>query len=157
MDDLFKKAIDGMRRATERLSTRDTGLTTQRTQEEVIDRLEQLIDAARQQRQQQQSSSQQQQQQQQDPGQQQSTAQQQEQDGADAPQDASDSSANATPPPFADGERNPIIEESRTEWGNLPERIRDMLLQGRRERYSSVYERLTRDYYRRLAEEGSSP
>ena len=37
----------------------------------------------------------------------------------------------------------------------LPERIREMLLQGKQETFSSLYEQLTQEYYRRLAEEGS--
>ena len=48
-----------------------------------------------------------------------------------------------------------MIDETRIEWGNLPPRVRDQLLQGRSDKYSSHYERLTREYYRRLAEEGS--
>ncbi|UCD75492.1 MAG: hypothetical protein JSV91_00965 [Phycisphaerales bacterium] len=53
------------------------------------------------------------------------------------------------------GEEGGELEELQSEWGNLPQRVRDMLMQGRRERFSSLYERLTREYYRRLAEEGS--
>ena len=37
----------------------------------------------------------------------------------------------------------------------LPERVRELVLQGRRDRVSTIYERLTREYYRRLAEEAS--
>ena len=44
------------------------------------------------------------------------------------------------------------MEELDREWGGLPRRIRDMLMQGRREAFSSVYEQMTREYYRRLAE-----
>jgi hypothetical protein len=44
----------------------------------------------------------------------------------------------------------------RSEWGSLPQRVRDMLLQGRNEKFSSLYEKLTGEYYRRLAE-GDSP
>ncbi len=53
------------------------------------------------------------------------------------------------------GDINTMIEEQRTEWGNLPQRVREMLLQGREEKFSSLYEELTREYYRRLAEDGS--
>ncbi|HRP63251.1 MAG TPA: VOC family protein, partial [Phycisphaerales bacterium] len=56
-------------------------------------------------------------------------------------------------PPMQEGDINTVFEESRSEWGSLPERVRDMLLQGRRERFSSLYEQLTREYYRRLAED----
>jgi hypothetical protein len=52
---------------------------------------------------------------------------------------------------------NRVFEESRTEWGGLPQRVRDMLLQGRGEKFSSLYEQMTREYYRKLAEEGSTP
>lgn len=45
-----------------------------------------------------------------------------------------------------------LMEELDREWGGLPRRIRDMLMQGRREAFSSVYEQMTREYYRRLAE-----
>jgi hypothetical protein len=44
------------------------------------------------------------------------------------------------------------IDELRAEWGHLPRRLRDMLLQGRRERFSAFYEAMTRAYYRKLAE-----
>lgn len=45
------------------------------------------------------------------------------------------------------------LDETGAEWGNLPQRVRQMLLQGRQERFSVLYEQLTREYYRRLAEE----
>ena len=47
------------------------------------------------------------------------------------------------------------LTESRIEWGRLPERVRELVLQGRRDRVSTIYERLTREYYKRLAEEAS--
>jgi hypothetical protein len=47
------------------------------------------------------------------------------------------------------------LEESRVEWGRLPDRVRELILQGRRDRVSTLYERITREYYRRLAEEAS--
>ncbi len=48
--------------------------------------------------------------------------------------------------------RQTNIEETRSEWGNLPPRIRDELLQGLRERFSHIYRTLTEDYYRHLAD-----
>ena len=39
--------------------------------------------------------------------------------------------------------------------GMLPARLRQALLQGSADRYSSLYESLTETYYRRLAEEAS--
>src|SRR5262249_41433113 len=35
-------------------------------------------------------------------------------------------------------------------WGNLPERLREELLQGQSERFSPLYEDLTQSYYKRL-------
>ena len=43
------------------------------------------------------------------------------------------------------GDVDTVLEEGRTEWGNLPQRVRDMLLQGRREKFSSLYKRLTNE------------
>ena len=132
----------------------DPGLGTQRVQEEILARLDSLIDQARKM----QSmcsggagSSGSRRQPQPPPGPQQSQAEQNESRN----QNASDGQATG-PPPRRDGDVNTIFEESRTEWGSLPQRVRDMLLQGRREKFSSLYEQLTREYYRRLAEEGSS-
>jgi hypothetical protein len=59
------------------------------------------------------------------------------------------------PPSPQDADPNSILEETRSEWGNLPQRVRDMLLQGRKDSYSPLYKRLTEEYYKRLAEEGS--
>ena len=47
-----------------------------------------------------------------------------------------------------------LLESHRAEWGHLPPRLRDELLQGINERFSSVYKQLTERYYQRLAEEG---
>lgn len=56
-------------------------------------------------------------------------------------------------PPIQEGDINTVIDETRQEWGNLPPRVRDMMLQGRTSRFSSLYQRLTEEYYKRLAEE----
>lgn len=130
----------------------ETGLGTQRVQEEILARLDELIDEASQQSQSGSSSSssqqQQQQRQQRDPGRQ----QQQQRTQSNQQRPAGDQS-EGMPPPMQQDELNPLMDESRREWGALPERIREMLLQGRQEKFSSLYEQLTREYYRRLAEE----
>ena len=69
---------------------------------------------------------------------------------------ATSDSREGSTPPGREGDVNQVFDEARSEWGALPERVRDMLLQGREEKFSSLYEQLTREYYRRLAEEGSS-
>jgi len=45
------------------------------------------------------------------------------------------------------------LRQSRVEWGNLPPRLRDEVLQSVNERPSAAYRRLTEAYFRRLAEE----
>jgi len=45
------------------------------------------------------------------------------------------------------------LQDNRDKWGNLPVRLRDDLMQGINERFSSVYRELTGQYYRRLAQE----
>ena len=40
-------------------------------------------------------------------------------------------------------------------WGNLPARLREALLQGSSDSYSSLYKSMTESYYKRLAEEAS--
>lgn len=164
LDDMFQLALDGMRRAAGGLEERRTGLDTQRTQEEVMRRLEMLIDEARRQQQQRQSSSsssssssQQQQQQQQDPGSQQSRSQSQAQAqaAAEAAANGTDPQDGDNAPSFQEGPLDGELAESGEEWGALPQRVREMLLQGRSDRFSSLYERLTRAYYRRLAEEAA--
>jgi hypothetical protein len=45
------------------------------------------------------------------------------------------------------------LNQSRVEWGNLPPRLRDEVMQGVNDRSSALYRRLTDAYFRRLAEE----
>ncbi len=122
----------------------DTGLATQRLQEDILRKLDQVIEAAKNNQQQSQSSSSSQQ------NQQPNQPQQQQQQGQAS--DGDNQSEN-TPPGRQDGQLNPEIDSARAAWGALPERVRDALFQGRSDRYSSLYERLTEAYYRRLAEE----
>ncbi|MSR69650.1 MAG: hypothetical protein EXS17_04815 [Phycisphaerales bacterium] len=56
-------------------------------------------------------------------------------------------------PPGVDAIEGGAIEETDEEWGNLPPRTREVLRQGVREKMSSVYKRWTEAYYRRIAEE----
>ncbi len=42
-------------------------------------------------------------------------------------------------------------------WGNLPARLRDALLQGSGDVTSAKWEALTREYYKRLAEQPGGP
>ena len=151
---MFAEAIVQMGRAAEQLEQRfDTGLGTQRVQEDILKKLDDLLEAAKQQ---------------QSMGSPSSSGSSQTptpspnpgKQGQGAPpgqqrNQSPDSSQEGDPPPMQRGDINTMLEEQRSEWGNLPQRIREMLLQGREEKFSSLYERLTREYYRRLAEDGS--
>jgi len=156
--DAFEQAVEKMGVAAELLDVRfDPSLPTQRVQEDIIAKLNQLLDQAKKSKSQSSSSSssssRQQQQQQQDPGKRQ---QQQNQSQANQRnQDPADNRSEMEPPESQQGDINTVLEETRSEWGNLPQRVRDMLVQGRKEKFSTLYERLTNEYYKRLAEENS--
>ena len=152
--DAFQKAIAEMAQAADRLRVRqDPGITTQRIQESVLSHLDAAIEAAKkqQQQQQQQAGSSQQQQQQQQTGSKQNQQQQQQQQANQATQ--------ANPGQFSPGQATDprlggAIEETRVEWGSLPQRLRDELEQGLGEKFSPIYQKLTEAFYKRLAEEG---
>lgn len=163
----FELAVAEMARVTDQLDATQTGLTTQRLQQRVLDRLDQLIAAA--------SSgppppssgsgspSQ---------GQPRDSDNQQNQPGQDPPpqpgyaqrpgqsEQASQGQSNAS----SDGAFSPgsaqdpdtkerSLDEMRSEWGALPPRLRDALTDGLDEPYSPIYRDATEAYYRRLAEE----
>lgn len=169
--DAFVAAVRDMDRVADRLGDdRDPGLDTQRLQESIIARLDQLIEAAQQQQSSSSSSS--------SSGSsgsssnQDSSAQNAGQESASAPQPGQGQQpgqgetpgqaqpANGeNPGGFSPGQVGPLdpgqgaIDEVRSEWGALPPRLRDELTNGLDEPYSPVYRSLTEAYYRRLAEE----
>jgi len=144
----------------------DPGIETQRIQEDAVRKLDALIDAAKKRRQRQSQSSS-------------SSSQRDQQRGEQQPDDANaaaqrpgdrrergeaqqasqragqQQNGEPNPPELEEGALNEVMEEGRVEWGNLPPRIRDLVQQGRRDRVSSLYLRLTEEYYRRMAEESS--
>lgn len=146
----FEQAVAMMSDAAERLGTpRDTGLTTQRVQADILNRLDMLIKAAEQNQQQ---SGQQQSQQSQEPGQQSQPNQQQNSAGqtranADNPTDEGER------PKGNEATMRPDLAARGAAWGSLPERVREALLQGTADKFSAQYQRQTEAYYRRLAEE----
>lgn len=168
LEDLVDRAVGGMRSAAERLEdARDPGIGTQRIQEDVVRTLARLLEEAERQSQSKSKSKSSSSRQSgsrrsgsEDPseqnGQQSSRRDARSTPVAGQPQPGdSDGESTLDRPndqPAADGVE---LEESRIEWGQLPERVRELVLQGRRDRVSSIYERLTREYYRRLAEEAS--
>jgi len=47
------------------------------------------------------------------------------------------------------------MEAARAAWGNLPQRVRQLLMQGSGDQFSKEYQRLTEEYYKRLGEQGN--
>lgn len=150
--DAFKQALQQMDEVAQRLAAaQDAGLETQRLQESVLEKLAMVIEAAQQMSGGSSSQQQQGQPQQQDTG----SEQNQQQGQAQAQASAGENRGETTNPPSpAAGEQAGAIAEERREWGNLPPRIRDELIQASNERFSPVYKTLTEAYYQRLAEEG---
>lgn len=143
----FVQAVTLMGETADRLETaRDAGVVTQRLQEDILRKLDQIIAATQDGQSGSSSSAQQQPEQQNQPNQQQ---QQQNQQG-----EQSDSAQDA--PQLQRGELAPQGPADAAAWGALRERVRDALTQGTSDPFSSMYRSLTEAYYRRLAE-GDSP
>lgn len=161
MSDLLHRAVEGMKTASDRLTDeKDAGLGTQRIQEEVVKTLDRLLqEAQRRQSKPSPSKSQSKRSSKDDPSE--KNGQQQKQQKSQRPQGSQPSRSNDSNDDAREGTRDDAVAatqeltESRIEWGRLPERVRELVLQGRRDRVSTIYERLTREYYRRLAEEAS--
>lgn len=148
MGEQFQQAVSLMGDAAERIAAGDDlGLQTQRMQEEVLRRLDQVIEAAKQNQSggQGSSSSSSGQQQQQPPGTQSSQS-------STPGQPGSESGESHMPGASTDATLNPALAPDGVTWGNLPSRERDAVSQGVTDRYSSLYRRLTELYYRKLAE-----
>tara|TARA_B100000674_G_scaffold420501_1_gene371718 strand:+ start:135 stop:959 length:825 start_codon:yes stop_codon:yes gene_type:complete len=141
--DVLVNAVRGMNEAARRLGIESTGVQTQRIQQDVIDELDRLIENAD--RQQRNSSG---------------SSESMETNPGSMDRQQTDSSSD---PSESDGGRIVLqpeepnlsgpIDEIGSEWGALPDRVRRMLQQGRRDEYSSLYEQMTTEYYRRLARE----
>jgi hypothetical protein len=166
LDDLVSRAVDGMKSAAERLGdAKDPGLGTQRIQEDVVKTLDRLLEEAQKQQKRQSSSSNSRRQSGKPQGGQQDPKEQNgQQSGKSERQPDRSQGERSTPgeensqgdrPPDQSAADGTELDEARIEWGRLPERVRELVIQGRRDRVSTIYERLTREYYRRLAEEAS--
>ncbi len=147
----FEEAIALMGDTAQRLQKgKDTSLATQRIQEDIVRRLDMVIRQAEQNKKQSKSQSKSSRSQQQDPSSQQQQGQQRRQDD----RHNSDSRDNLDPPAARPAELNPELTARGQAWGALPQRVRDALLQGTSDKYSTLYQRWTEQYYRKLAEEG---
>jgi len=156
MTETLVEAADLMDQTAERLiGARDVGITTQRLQEDILARLDAVITAAEEQQNSGSSSSssssseQQQQQQASQPGQQQRGGENSNEGDPNQGENTSEGMA----PGRRDGPLAPPVAPDGGAWGRLPPRIRDSLVQGSSDTFSSLYRRMTELYYKRLAEE----
>lgn len=172
----LEATIDGMRRSAALLSEKESGTAVQRIQEDILARLDALIESAQSQQQQSSSSSSSSSSSGQSKGSSQSRGSKGEQKSGSAsseeqrreqakkraeqngekPGDAQSQPTGdraGESPPGVDAIKGGVIQESDAEWGNLPPRTREIIRQGVREKMSSVYRRWTEAYYRRIAEE----
>lgn len=156
----FAQAVVQMSRSASLLGeSLDPGIDTQRIQEDVLAKLDLLLKQPSKKSKSSSSSSSQSASQSQDPrkappkpSEQQG---QQQQEGTRSEKPASETNESAGAVPRQEGALEQSLEGSGAEWGNLPARVRDMIRQGLRDRPSSLYQRLTEEYYRRLAEDSS--
>lgn len=153
--DTFERAIGEMDQVARRLGRSfDAGIETQRMQESIMRKLDQVIESAQQQNNSGNSSSSGEQRQQ-DSG----ADQLAQQSGKPKPGQPNDTSTQASP--GSAGVTQPIdpqgngtsIEQLRKEWGELPPRTRKELNDGLHERFSPLYRRMTEAYYKALAEQ----
>jgi hypothetical protein len=167
LDDLASAAAESLSMVDELIGDRrDTGLETQRAQAEALANIDALLDAAtRFQNGRQGSSSSSRASssgKQSSPGKPQpsgsqsagaspsSASQAGERSGT---RNAAGSGENLEPPPPEDAVASDgVLQEGRTEWGALPQRVREIMTQARRDRVSALYQEATEAYYRRLAE-----
>ncbi|MDH3582779.1 MAG: hypothetical protein OER86_01035 [Phycisphaerae bacterium] len=149
--EVFEQAVAEMKQAAGRLGGQhDPGLGTQRIQKSVIAKLDQMIDQLR--KKQSKSGSGQGQPQQQDTGSAQNPSQQP--GAAQQPTGTEPASAAGAPgSPQKPNLNDQPLSEQLSEWGGLPPRLRDQLLQGLEDNFSQLYRDMTERYYRRLAEQ----
>lgn len=152
MQDEFAEAAGLMDQTAGRLvEARDAGLATQRLQEDILKRLDKLIAAAEQQSGG--KSKPKPQPAQQDQDQAQNQQQKNQARRAATPQRATKSSEQAEAPARQDGALGQAPTAAPAAWGELPAHVRQALLQGFSDRFSSIYQSMTEEYYKRLAEE----
>ncbi len=146
----FAQAVDLMQQTADRLSqSHDASIVTQRLQQDILKKLDAMIEAAKQQSSSSSSSS---------SSQSQSQSESQSQPSQPQSQNASsagqgDSRNPATPPSGQSTQLAPWQAPDQTTWGALPGRLRSSLMQGTSDHFSSLYKSLTEAYYKKLAEE----
>jgi hypothetical protein len=148
-----------MKDVRERILKNDSGSDTQKMQQQIVDRLQRLIDDARKQ------------------GRQQQTEKQPQEVGPRTPIGQPDLNPKPKPGGTGPDNRNPTqssndprqgkAEKAKVDqmrrgleeqsWANLPAHDREQMLQLPREEFLPKYELLIEDYFRRLADEKTGP
>lgn len=144
----FSSAVVLMGDAADRIGgSGDTGLTTQRMQEDIIRKLDQVIESAQDNQNSGSGSS---------SSSSSSSPQQQpnqQQQSSESPSEGSGEPGDSSTPPGSNEAGSNNLNGARAKWGNLPDRLRDALNQGLDEPYSKLYKTLTERYYKALAED----
>jgi len=145
---LFEKEVEEMDVAAGLLRQhRDPGVRTQRIQESILAKLEQVIKQAKRNRKKSKSQSKAKQQ----GGQSQNA---QPQPGQPQPGGVTPNQGQVSPGSVQSvGQDEGAMGQAGQEWGNLPPRLRQELQQGTREHFSPVYRSMTERYYQRLSQE----
>ncbi len=155
--DLEQRIVGLMRTVEENLQTAfDTGQRTQEPQLEILRQLDAAIELARQNLRKSKSSSSSDQPEQQ--GEKRQAGEIQEQTAAAGEQQRATGDAQQPDRPSGGVSNTPPdseLQQHRRGWGNLPQRDREAVIQGYRERSLTEYEELIEAYYRALSEEAA--
>ena len=147
----FDTVVNQMKEVSLQLNIKkDTSVSTQRTQKAIIAKLDQLIYAMRPKKSK--------------PSIKKSKKQQQGSEGNQKSQDSKGGNKPGHTPPDSEsqsgngsvqGHKAGDIIEQREQWGNLPSRLREELIEGKNEKASPLYRWLAEQYFKALAQEGS--
>ena len=151
----LQRAVALMDQSAKRLEGSDgTSLETQRMQEETVRLLDTLVKKGNKKNKPQSKPQGKPQDGEKKPEQQPSQSQQSQAEKAQKP------GGDTSPDPERGGNTNaqlrPGIDAARAAWGNLPQRVRQLLMQGSGDQFSKEYQRLTEEYYKRLGEGGAN-
>lgn len=153
MAEAFQQAVELMGETAERLNPGlDPGLVTQRLQEDIVRKLDAVIASAQNNQNSSSSSSSSSASASEREQQNQPSQQRNQQDQQQAQNQQQGEPQEGTAPGAQSGAGNTVTLNAAA-WGALPARLREALLQGSGDQFSSLYQGLTEQYYRRLAEE----
>jgi hypothetical protein len=155
---LFQSAVAEMERAANQLDRdKEAGLATQRVQQSVLAKLDQVISSAQRRRSRGGKGA--------DGAASESPPKPRASAGVSKPGQGDRKSkagqqaatGGASPGNSGRGVSGNSLRENRTEWGHLPIHLRKQLLQGLGETFSPLYQTMTEEYYRLLAEQENQP